>query len=82
MNSVWNTDGLNRYDIDINHVRVTIFSHNPNLHFANYPKKEIKVHLIIWFEERISSLCESRFKVVDTIKAYFFPNQFVKHIII
>lgn len=74
MNGLWNKDGVNRYDIDINHVRVTIFSHNQNLHFANYPKKEIKSRLVIWFEESVSSPCKDMFKVVDANEAYILPK--------
>ena len=74
MNKFWNTDRVNRYDIDINHIRITIFSHNQNLHFANYPKTEIKAHLVIWFEEIISSTCKELFKVVDTNGLFFLPK--------
>ena len=74
MNRLWNTDRVDRYDIDINQVKVTIFSHNHNLHFATYPKKEIKTHLVIWFDESISSECKEMFKAVDTNKEFFLPK--------
>ena len=74
MNRLWNTESVNRYDVDINYVRVTIYSHNKTLHFVNYPKKDIKSSLVIWFEESVSPSCEKMFRVVDANKDSFLPK--------
>lgn len=77
MNKIWNKKGTINYELVINHISVTIYTHEQGLHFAPYPKKKVTSHLVIWYDKNVTTQCINRFKVADNQNGLFFPQPII-----